>query len=140
MRLPKSEQTLEALLEYLRSVDLDIGRLKITHSTAADSENEHSPRQFCSVACGDERIYCAASLENVDERVRMGILLHEIGHLFLNACNGDESEVDVDVWIVKEFPEARYCYADHKYVRSDGERVTAKNLQRVGSRFVERVI
>ena len=88
----------------------------------------------------DWRIYCTQAIEMLPPDARMGILLHEIGHIHLTAFHGDASEVDVDEWILLNVREAKYTYADVRYraPQSTMQR-DAKNLQRVGWNFLETI-
>ena len=113
--------------------------IKLRWDKDQDERNAEKPRSFCYVRPDDPlTIYCAKTLDNVSTNVRIGILLHEIGHIQLDAFNGDECEVDVDDWVLREFPESGYTYKDHKYYNElTGKYVIGHSLQHVSRKFLE---
>ena len=141
MRLPKAEKSLRALTRYIASKAglKNMDRLSIRHSPEADELNSRKPRQFCHVYPRSFKINCTAQIESVSERVRLGLLLHEIGHIVQQAFHdkGDDScEVTVDEWVTYNFPEAGYKFADAKYGSSvDGRLKIAKAIEQVSMRF-----
>ena len=141
--LTKTTTALRLLVEYLvtnKILPTYYRELTIKHERRLDRANEKKARAFCYVQEEDFQIHCAYALENVLPTVRLGILLHEIGHIRLNAFHEEEGdddfEVDVDSWILKNLPEAEYTYADHTYpaLGKSGVR-KAKNLQRISGDF-----
>lgn len=143
MRLPKTDADLRLLSEYLvleKEMPGFVSALKIEHDPKQDEQNQKDPRAFCYVRPDNlGTIYCAANLEQVLPEVRMGILIHEIGHIVLDAFNGEESEVDVDAWIESEIPEAGYTYENTGYTRFEGGWAMGKNVQRVLPEFVRMI-
>jgi hypothetical protein len=146
MRL--SNQNLKNLVEYLiqhNDLSLDFRELEIVYDPDQDALNEKDPRAFCYVVQDDWKIYCTRNLEALPPEARMGILLHEIGHLHLDAFgaeegnDNDEFEADVDAWILGNVPEASYTYEDVEYYALIGNLRGAKNLQCVSTQFLRRV-
>lgn len=141
MRLRKAQTTLAMLTEYMiieHGVPEDrLIEIKIRHDRDHDKENRQDPRAFCFVEKDNPTvIHCANAIEDLPEEARVGVLYHEIGHIFLNAFHGDESEVDVDEWCVNFLPMSGYTYKDTCYFSfSTGQRV-AKSLQNVASSFL----
>jgi hypothetical protein len=132
-----------ALLRYLRSRgvlprEFKFPNMQVAHSTQQDKMNAKKARAFAHVVPGRWTIYCAAVIERLPPEFRMGLLLHEIGHLAIFGFKNLDSEIDVDEWILKSVPEARYKYENVSYFR-DGETQVALNVQRVGSEFYGRV-
>jgi len=130
-----------ALANYLvkrRGQPMSLLSVQIIHSSDADKRNQKSPRGFCHVTPGLWVIFCSQTLEDAPREVRLGVLLHETGHLILDAFRGDESEVDVDEFCLHVVPEAGYYYGDSEYFsRFHGRNVTAKNVQHVSHKFAE---
>lgn len=144
MKLPKSEKDLKALLEYLvleHSLGRELLTIKIKHSPEQDHDNELDPRSLCHVMRYDQRIFCSESLEHVPAHVRLGLLLHEITHIHLEAFDGDESEILVDEFCAYKIPESGYKYLDLFTYWSPllEKEVTAKNLEAVSGDFVYRI-
>ena len=146
---------LDALREYVAAKmdlygndDLAVKVRNITfqHDAKHDKKNRSNPRFFCYVEEYREGepwiIRCAGNLELAAPPLRIGVLLHEIGHLVLNAFReGQESEVDVDTWVLDSFPESGYTYRDGAYYPEGAPRtlVTAKDVQHVSPEFVLRI-
>jgi hypothetical protein len=144
MKLPKSEKDLQGLLDYLvteHSLKREILNYRIKHSPEQDHDNELDPRAFCHVMKGDKNIYCSQSLEHVPVYIRLGLLLHELGHMYLGALDGDESEVKVDDWCMFKIPESGYKYLDQFIYWSPilKTTVTANHLEAVSGDFVYRI-
>jgi hypothetical protein len=139
--LPETEQDLTALLIYLLGRNL-VGSysavLTVEHSERQDRYNEKSPRAFCHVMPGDKIVYCSRWIESLPGKNRVGLLLHEIGHMEIYGFKNLDDEVDVDEWILKSVPEARYRYETVEYPAGRVVRV-AQNLQTVGEDFYERI-
>ena len=140
--LTKSETDFQLLSEYLvfeRGLPGFVSALEVRHDPQQDRVNKKDARAFCYVRADDLGvIYCSKSIEAVEPEVRVAILLHEIGHIVLDAFTDDESEVDVDTWVDTEVPEAGYTYKDVTYERA-GRRVTGKNVQWVTPKFVREI-
>jgi hypothetical protein len=148
MRLNKTQDSLYAILSYMWGLPktkalakkLYAHGLQVVHSEEGDDFNKRRARQFCHVFPNSYDIHCSKALENVSERVRIGILLHEIGHIALQAFHdeGDDScEVVVDSWVNETFPEADYKFAHHKYASSAGRKRTAKSIEHVSAEFAD---
>jgi len=143
MRLPQTEKDLDALLNYLALTNIVEPHFSavVLHSIRQDRDHDKDPRAFCHFCENDNTIYCSSALEHVSPPVRMGILLHEVGHLYLNAFDDpdveDGEEVDVDDWAVHT-PNAGYTYTDEWHTWR-GKRVLARNVETVGPAFVETV-
>jgi len=143
MFLPRTSEDLRRLVAYLirqHGYEPAYTRLQAQHAPAHDPENEHDPRVFCYVKPDRWKIFCSCAVESVSPRVRLGLLLHEIVHLRLDAFKGAGSEVDVDAYILDHLPMAGYTYADHLY-RSPftGDDVTAKAVEHVSQVFADAI-
>lgn len=141
MTLERTTEDLDALLRWLtrkKHIKPWINSIKAKHSNRQDVINESDPRVFCSVEPSKVFIYCAEALEWIEPRIRVAILLHEIGHIYLNAFEGEECEVDVDAWILENFPEAGYGYSNHRYYNQElRQDVIAVNVEHVSASFLE---
>jgi hypothetical protein len=143
MNLPYASATLSRLTQYLvreHKMMPSLLRMRVQWSPEEDRRNAQDPRGFCHVTSGAWFIYCSQQIEAVTPNVRCGLLLHEIGHLYIPAMSSDKSEVDVDEWILNEVPEAGYGYLpEYRYTRAGGGLVTARNIQSVSTEFVYRL-
>ena len=144
MLLVKASRDLNILLEYLinkRGLGAAMRGIVVQYSEDADGYNIKDPRVFCFTQVNHPVIFCSRALEDVDREIRVGILIHEIGHIVLNAFEGDESEIDVDHWVVDTLPKGSYGYVHEiKYLNSArGEEVTAWNLERVTQAFLREI-
>jgi hypothetical protein len=143
MELPATSSDLTGLLLYLLGRNLvgqECASLEAVHSLRQDKFNLKSPRAFCHVMPGDWAIYCSRRIEDLPGRNRVGLLLHEIGHLEIHGFKSLDDEVDVDEWILKSVPEARYQYETVSYLVGDqADPRVAQNLQTVGEDFYERI-
>jgi len=148
--LVDTQRDLAALREYVaakmdRCGNHDLAArvrgIRAAHDPKHDRKNRENPRAFCYVQEQDWTIHCASALERAAPPLRVGVLLHEIGHLVLNAFKeGQESEVDVDSWVLDIFPESGYTYVDGSYFAPHNQRFTvAKNVQHVSPEFVLRI-
>jgi len=139
--LDESRNDLALLRAYLRvKKQLDVS-VTLIHDPGHDAVNRRDPRAFCYVdADCPTAIRCASALEALHPPARIGVLLHEIGHIVLDAFDGDEAEIDVDSWCLDFVPEAGYTYMDTSYWRPGKKRpVTAKALEHVSLGFVHAV-
>jgi hypothetical protein len=139
MNLPYASATLQRLTQYLvreHKMMPSLLRMQVRWSPEEDRRNEQDPRGFCHVVNGAWFIYCSQAIEIITPNVRVGLLLHEIGHLYIPAMSSDKSEVDVDEWILNEVAEAGYGYLpQYRYTRN-GKLVEAHNIQTVSTEFV----
>jgi hypothetical protein len=138
--LHRAKATLKSLVDYLVEGDVLSSGLHITvdHDTDLDADNRDNPRSFCAVAPKETVIHCSRYIERLPEDARAGVLLHEIAHIAANAFGEDECEVDADVWVMEEVPEANYHYGDVRFVRNN-ESVVARNLQMVCNEFLRKI-
>lgn len=136
--LEKSKADLHDLMRYLFAEENAPLPVAVEWSEEEDQRNIRDPRGFCHTERGKNVIYCSRALEDVDREVRLGILFHEIGHIFLQAFQGEESEVDVDTWVMGMVPRGSYHYMrSYQYFNSlAGETVEAYALQTVTNRFM----
>lgn len=119
-------------------VPLSVTRIQLRHDPSLDKANFKNPRFLCAVHPHEWIIHCALAIERIGRPVRIGVLLHEIGHMVIPAFRGAKSEVEVDEFVVSKIPEAGYYYEDHAYfspLRS--EEVLAKNVEHVSAEFLE---
>jgi hypothetical protein len=138
--LEKASHELELLKDFLRREHELPSGVKLQWDAEHDLVNRADTRAFCYVRSNDPVIYCSAAIENLLPEARMGVLLHELGHLLLEAFCGDDCEVDVDEFCMNEVPASGYHYADAQYLSPwTNELVTAKNLECVSPAFLEEV-
>jgi hypothetical protein len=143
MILTKSSQDLDALLSYLAETER-IGSgycdlIRIVHDPENDKNNQQDPRAFAFAISTSNVIHGSKALELICPRARLGILLHEIGHVVLNAFDGDVSEVDVDEWCMFQVAESGYRYHTLHYPSpwEAGVIRKADNVQHVDLPFAE---
>jgi hypothetical protein len=112
-------------------------RVKVFCDPDQDDRNQKDPRAFAYVEEGSFIIHAARNIERLPANFRVGILLHEIGHIVIKGFHGPDSEVDVDQWVLDSFPEANYDYEDAAYIDTfTMDRRIASDLQYVGDDFV----
>ena len=133
----------------LYSAESDLERLKtvlppeaypvrIQYEPEHDEQNATDPRAFCYVSKSQWTIFCSRSIEVLEPNHRVGILLHEVYHIFKEAFDGPECEVDVDAAILEAHPDADYQYLDTVYCSpTTGAIETAPDLQWVSDSFLE---
>jgi hypothetical protein len=136
MTMSESKKDLQALLSHLE-VDapecLDakgrkrLSGVRLRPDREAERKHERAARYFCFVLPGCSTIRCAEALESIPRPFRLGVLLHEIGHIVLDEFFGDASEVRVDAW-------AKTVDREYRYALLEGETV-----QRTGDAFAERL-
>lgn len=144
MSLVNSTLSMSRLTDYLlgKGIKLVVKRIALEHSPAEDTRNEKNARGFCHVTSEDWIIYCSQALDAVHEAVRWGVLLHEIGHLYIPAMDTIDSEVDVDAWITESFPELGYKYLPvYTYTMPGGFKGAgilrvARNVQSIDPEFL----
>lgn len=83
------------LVGELWSIDFNFG------CPVAEEDHEEDPRYyahtFCALHPKGDTICVARAFEELDDRFKVGILLHEFGHLF-----GGHSDADADWWVEEE--------------------------------------
>ena len=138
--LDKASHDLERLKDFLRrDYELSSG-IKLQWDAEHDLVNRNDPRAFCYMRPNDPVIYCSAAVESLLPEARIGVLLHELGHLILAAFCGDDCEVDVDDFCMNDVRASGYHYEDVQYLSPwTNELVTAKNLECVSPAFLEEV-
>ena len=138
------DNALHALLNYLHDVrgfDDTILDVRLKFDGANDRMNAKDPRAFCFCVEGENIIHCSNALLDLPAEPCIGILLHELAHLILNAFHGEKAEVDVDLFCTEKIPEAGYHYRDCTYFNSLlGKEVTAKNIEWVSTDFIHRIL
>jgi len=141
--LAQATRDLKKLSMYLAErevVPLSVTRIQLRHDADLDKANRRNPRFLCAVHPHEWLIRCALAIERVNPEVRVGVLLHEIGHMVLPAFNGAKSEVEVDEFVISQVPEAGYYYGDHGYYSPQHEKdVIAKNVEHVSINFLRLV-
>jgi hypothetical protein len=137
-----SNRDFNKLTEYLTDkgvVPLSVTRIRLLQDSELDKANRKNPRFLCAVHPHEWIIRCAMALDRVSSAVRVGVLLHEIGHMVLPAFVGAKSEVEVDEFVVTRVPEAGYYYGDHAYECPVRGSVLAKNVEHVSDAFLDRI-
>ena len=138
-KLKKTKRDLSKIKRYLEDKGVDtVSDIFVEHDFELDEDNLHNPRNFCSVAPKERVIHCTKYLDEAPRNARVGILLHEIGHVIANAFDGDECEVDADEWVITSIPDAKLHYATVSYSRA-GKKVKAVAVQCVNDRFLEMI-
>ncbi len=136
------DQYLRPLLVYLEEQGLITtwmkSQIRTLHSRKADKNNADSARSFCFVIIGEHVIHCAGSIENLQDKFIIGILLHEIAHMIIEEGRGDP-ELDVDEWVIENVPEAGYRYENTRYTDFNNKKRSAKNLECVTERFLKQI-
>ncbi len=141
----QSRRDLHCLTSYLWRAHRmrGLSRYRLRCSREHDAENDKNPRAFCSVTSGSRFISGAMALEMLPRQWRVGVLLHEIVHLYLPAIETPDPEIDVDTWISSELAESGYHYADCDYVKPWLDRknnvVRAKALECVDKSFLKKI-
>jgi hypothetical protein len=105
-----------------------IGKAGIFPSTDAQRQHKGSARSFCFTMPRQTKIFTAPEIENIPDRYMAGILLHELGHIFLQRFsmrNREQDEVAVDQFCL--YFNVGYAYENFRL--KDGR--CAYNLQRV---------
>lgn len=140
MKLTKSEHTLNALKRYLKAIGFNASDIKIAFDPEAENYNKQKkPRYFCYTTPKSNLIRSSVELENVPERVRTAIVLHEIGHILLKAFGNDTVEVDVDTFCT-EITDGDYKMQDKlRYVNKDGDVKLARSVETVSGKFLQEV-
>jgi hypothetical protein len=123
-----ADSDLSVICDYL-----GLPRPSLIYSREADQNHLNNPRQFAMVESGKNAIYVSGAIEHVPPDVRMGLLIHELGHI-----HGSLDEVDADAWVLSVAPEAGYHYEAEVTFKSPlyEEPVTAKNIQCVSQQFM----
>jgi hypothetical protein len=138
--LVNASRDLEYLLNFLRQEHELPAGIKLRWDSDYDLANKEDPRAICYVRSDDPAIYCSGAIEALAPEVRMGVLLHEVGHLILEAFCGDDCEVDVDDFCINDVAESGYHYADSEYISPWTQTaVLAKNIEHVSQVFLDEV-
>lgn len=135
---------LDALKRYL-ALEHGMGKvvrgIRLRHDADADGFNRKNPRSFGYTIKGSKVIRCASALEWAGPRARIGVILHEILHIALNAFDGD-AEIKVDEFATSELGEIGYHYADLSYTSGWSGQVRhyrAKAIEQVPMEFVRKL-
>lgn len=146
MKLPRAAEALVILVDYIvaaKGASTGAFAARVRHDLKCDAYNREKPRAFCFTRAGSWTIHCARNIERVSNEVLLGLLLHELGHIAIQAFHSDKDdtcEVDVDRWVAKNFPEAGYCYRNHSYRTASGKLRTAKSIEHVSKRFTKTIL
>ncbi len=145
MNFHAAQLTLAYLCDYLidhHALAPSFMSLSLEIDPEQDEKNKKDPRAFCYVTPGVLTIFTTLALPALPPEAMMGVMLHEIAHLHLNAFKGDESEVDVDAFCTCEISESGYHYANVEYLSPfhNHTKVIATNLEKVSPMFFRRVI
>ncbi len=139
MRLTRANAMLRSLLALFKKKRIPMPKsVKIVHNTDIDARNKKRPRSIAQVELGHcfvagwANIECSRAIERLFDEDMAGVLLHELAHVATEAEEGDP-EVNVDAFVHKNFPEARYRYGCIEDM--DGREL--KNIEMVSSKFLE---
>jgi hypothetical protein len=126
-----SQSDLNTICAYL-----DIPVPSLVRSREADDNHRRNPRLFAFVVDGSDTINVCAAMETIPADVRIGLLLHELGHL-----RRSMDEVEADEWVLIAAPESGYHYEAEVTFKSPlyKEPVTAKNIQCVSNQFMRTI-
>lgn len=136
-----SRADLEALKGYLEvERSIAVRGIRLRGDKEADANNRKDPRAFAFVIGKSKVIRCARVMDWLPPNARVGILLHEILHIVLNARHGPESEVDVDEFATAELEKTGYCYKNVDYLDGPSLKTrTAKAIECVSTAFLKRL-
>jgi len=146
MKLPKAAEALVILVDYIvaaKGASTSTFAARVRHDVKCDAYNREKARAFCFTRAGSWTIHCSKNIERVSDEVLIGLLLHEMGHIAIQAFHSDKNdtcEVDVDRWVAKNFPEAGYHYKNHSYRTARGKDLTAKSIEHVSKRFAKTIL
>jgi len=105
----------------------------ISWSVEVNRRSLEDSRAFCEVHSNNRMvIHCSHGLARLPRKNRLGVLLHELGHVY-----GSIDEVEADTWVVTNCPEAGFKYIPRvSYLHpSLNRKVTARNVQSVADGF-----
>jgi len=112
----------------------------IEYTKHAEGNHLTNPRFFAYTEEVDGKIQnqinvCRA-IDNLPPDVRIGVLLHELGHIHAGL-----DEVDADNWVLSVCPESDYQYEERLLIESpDGkDPVEIKSIQRVSNSFMQAI-
>jgi hypothetical protein len=141
MKIPLAEQALAELVEYLhqkRKLAPAWLQVRVLHCPDQDRVNAADARAFAYTADREPyRVFAARSIEALPPNFLYGVLLHELGHLVLEAFKGG-NEPEVDAWCQEFAPELKYTYASATYRRGK-DRVLALNIQKIDRTPLEKI-
>ena len=115
-----------------------LAQIDTMHEPSLDTDNQSNPRAFCFAMQGSPIIRCSNAIKSLPRRARVGVLLHETGHILLNAFGDDSTEVDVDSWCKFDLSASGYHYENVEYTSPwTGQLVVAKALEVVTGDFLQ---
>lgn len=88
-------------------------RIKVEHCKDADQEHAESRRQYAHTLHKKGVICVASSFFDLPENVRLGLLLHEVGHILLDRKPGHSEDAANDA--VYKASGVRVYYRDGKH-------------------------
>ncbi len=143
MKLKLLEDDLAALKRYLYEKHDMAGlkHIRVHHNTECDRNVKRNPRSFGFTIKGSKIIHVSKELEWAGHQARLGVLLHEILHIWLPAFD-DDAEIRVDEFATTELKKLGYHYADIEYFSDwSGEiqKYKAKAVELVSMKFVEKL-
>jgi hypothetical protein len=133
--MKKSRRQLKNLISFLKETRRAPADVRISLAADENAEIMHGTvwRFFCWTTSGSDIIRCARELEDLPSEFRLGVLLHETGHILEDFFEENDSEVQTDAWCKKIDPD--YKYAE---IRVPGQGMS-HFLQRTGDRFTEEI-
>ena len=148
--LPNAEADLERIKSYLRpkvrfAHDAAkrrklLDKITLRNTAVAERNNKENPRMVCYVVSGSHVINCSRASEAVGPRARVGLLIHEMGHVLTRSGDVPDEEVQADLWVEMQFHHSGYTYRDHIYVSPHtGKQVTAKHVEHVSEEFLKKL-
>ena len=141
MKLGILEADLTALKRYLYEEHGMSGlkHLRIQHNVECDRAVHRNPRSFAFTIKGSKLIHVSKELEWAGPEARIGVLLHEILHIWLPAFD-DDAEIEVDEFATADLKKLGYHYADLEYFSDwsgEPKKYKAKAVEQVSAKFVE---
>jgi hypothetical protein len=138
MKLELLESDLKALKRYLlQNHGMDCRGIRVTHDADCDRAVRKNPRAFAFTIKGSKLIHVSKELEWAGYEARLGVLLHEILHIWLPAFDKD-AEIRVDDFATTELKSLGYHYADLNYFSDWSGKIKkykAKAVEKVSTKF-----
>ncbi len=142
MKLELLESDLIALKRYLlQNHGMDCRGIYVKHDVECDRNIRKSPRAFAFTIKGSKLIHASKVLEWAGVQARIGVLLHEILHIWLPAMD-DDAEIKVDEFATSDLKKLGYRYVDLNYFSDWSGKMKqykAKAVEIVSMKFAEKL-
>ena len=138
--LGNTHADLRALVNYLVDhgfVGEEMLHIRVLHDAALDKDNEKNARAFAAATEGSDVIRVAENIAFLPPANRVAVLLHEISHVHNQTFHSEDEEVDTDLWITEDVPEAGYHYLKKVRYWTPYGVFEPENLQSVDIHFLD---